>query len=80
MKVAQHKGNKPQHNEIKQRRIKTIPKGKNRQAESCVQSTYTYDVRQRISTGLQTDTRRLNRETNEGNDGDTSGATETMIR
>ncbi len=27
-----------------------------------------------------TDTRRLNRETNEGNEGDTGGATETMIR
>ncbi len=26
------------------------------------------------------DTRRLNRETNEGNEGDTGGATETMIR
>ncbi len=27
-----------------------------------------------------TDTRRLNRETNEGNEGDTGGATETTIR
>ncbi len=27
-----------------------------------------------------TDIRKLNRETNEGNEGDTGGATETMIR
>ncbi len=27
-----------------------------------------------------TDTRRINRETNEGNEGDTGGATETVIR
>ncbi len=35
--------------------------------------------RQRISTGLQTQGE-LYRETNEGNEGDTAGATETMIK
>ncbi len=52
-----------------------------RQAEDC------YTVKHHTHTGRKTtdqhrtaDTRRLDRETNEGNEGDTGGATETMIR
>ena len=40
---------------------------------------YSHNIRQRISTGLQTQGE-LYRETNEGNEGDTAGATETMIK
>ncbi len=40
---------------------------------------HTTHERQRISTGLQTQGE-LYRETNEGNEGDTAGATETMIK
>ncbi len=55
MKVAtQMQKNVWFNNNIKQR-TKTTPKGKNRQAERCVQLTLqTHNVRQRISTGLQT--------------------------
>ncbi len=73
------------NNKIKQRRTKTTPKGKNKQAgrrlehsqhETHVTKTH---ERQRISTRLQTQGE-LYRETNEGNEGDTAGATETMIK
>ncbi len=72
------------NNKIKQRRTKTTPKGKNKQAEDwstvkhLTHMTWTHE-RQRISTRLQTQGE-LYRETNEGNEGDTAGATETMIK
>ncbi len=74
------------NNKIKQR-TKTTPKGKNKQAGRQAEDWSTVNMkthmtktheRQRISTGLQTQGE-LYRETNEGNEGDTAGATETMI-
>ncbi len=72
------------NNKIKQT-TKTHPKGKNKQAGRRLEHsnmkthmTKTHQ-RQRISTGLQTQGE-LYRETNEGNEGDTAGATETMIK
>ncbi len=72
------------NNKIKQR-TETTPKGKNKQAGRRLEHsqhethmTKTHE-RQRISTGLQTQGE-LYRETNEGNEGDTAGATETMIK
>ncbi len=56
--------------------------GKNKQGGRRLehsQTLNTHDVRQRISTGLQTQGE-LYRETNEDNEGDTAGATETMIK
>ncbi len=44
-----------------------------------VQSNITYTQYKTMNQHRTTDTRRLNRETNEGNEGDTGGATETMI-
>ncbi len=75
------------NNKIKQR-TKTTPKGKNKQAGRQTEDWSTVNMkthmtktheRQRISTGLQTQGE-LYRETNEGNEGDTAGATETMIK
>ncbi len=43
------------------------------------QSNITYTERKTIDQHRITDTKRLNRETNKGNEGDTGGATETMI-
>ncbi len=49
-----------------------------REAENC--STINIHTRRKTTDQHRTaDTRRLNRETNEGNEGDTGGATETMI-
>ncbi len=50
----------------------------NRQAEDWC--TVKHDTRKATDQNRTADTRRLNRETNEGNEGDTGGATETMIR
>ncbi len=45
--------------------------------EKCI---FNNEIKQRTTDQHKTaDTRRLNRETNEGNEGDTGGATETMI-
>ncbi len=44
-----------------------------------VQSNITYTERKTMNQHRITDTKRLNRETNKGNEGDTGGATETMI-
>ncbi len=41
--------------------------------------TITHTRRKTTDQHMTADTRRLNRETNEGNEGDTGGATETMI-
>ncbi len=74
------------NNNIKQRRTKTTPKGKNKQAgrrleHSQTQNSHvTYDTRKTTDQHRTADTRRLYRETNEGNEGDTAGATETMIK
>ncbi len=72
------------NNKIKQRRTKTTPKGKNKQAEdwSTVkhETHMTLDTRKTTDQHRTADTRRLYRETNEGNEGDTAGATETMIK
>jgi len=64
------------NNEIKQR-TKTTRRGKQTGRELC-----TLNMPTRLKTTNQhktADTRRLNWETNEGNVGDTGGATETMI-
>ncbi len=74
------------NNKVKQKN-KNHPEGEKqagRQAEDwstvkhLTHMTWTHE-RQRISTGLQTQGE-LYRETNEGNEGDTAGATETMIK
>ncbi len=53
-----------------------------RQAEdwSTVNMKLTWDTRKTTDQHRTADTRRLYRETNEGNEGDTAGATETMIK
>ncbi len=74
------------NNKVKQNKEQKPPRrGKtSRQAEDwstvkhLTHMTWTHE-RQRISTGLQTQGE-LYRETNEGNEGDTAGATETMIK
>ncbi len=72
------------YNKIKQRRTKTTPKGKNKQAGRKAEDWCTVNMKhsQRKTTDQHrtADTRRLHRETNEGNEGDTAGATETMIK
>ncbi len=54
------------NNKIKQRRTKTTPKGKNKQAGRRLehsQTLNTHDERQRISTGLQTQGDYIGRQT-----------------
>ncbi len=65
------------------KRTKTTLRGK-KQAGRCTgaQSNMTLsnkDTRKTTDQHRTADTRRINRETNEGNEGDTGGATETMI-
>ncbi len=62
------------NNKIKQDEQKP-PEGEKQpgRQRTAVQPTYTTDQHRTA------DTRRLNRETNEGHEGDTGGATETMI-
>ncbi len=70
------------NNKINKKFTKTSPKGKNRQAgrqATVTQSNITHTERKTTDQHRTIDTRRLNRETNEGNEGDTGGATETMI-
>ncbi len=67
------------NNKIKQR-TKTTPKGKNRQAGRVNITHSIKDTRTTTDQHRTADTRRLYRETNEGNEGDTAGATETMIK
>ncbi len=70
-------GNQVFNNKDKQ---KTTRRGKTgRQAENCCAVNITHTRRKTTDQHWTTDTRRLNRETNEGNEG-TGGATETMIR
>ncbi len=64
------------NNEIK-RRTKTTQRGKQTGRELCTRNIHTR--RKTTNQHKTADTRRLNRETNEGNEGDTGGATETMI-
>ncbi len=45
-----------------------------------MQFNITHTRRKTMDQHRTTDTKRLNRETNEGNEGDTGGASETMIR
>ncbi len=66
------------------KRTKTTPKGKNKQAGRRLEHSQTFnshdmDTRKTTDQNRTADTRRLYRETNEGNEGDTAGATETMI-
>ncbi len=69
------------NNKIKQRRTKTIRRGKtNRQAEDWCTVNMKHSRRKTTDQHRTADTRRLYRETNEGNEGDTAGATETMIK
>ncbi len=70
------------NNKIKQRATKTTPKGENRQAgrELLHSQHNTHTLTKDNDQHKTTDTRGLNRETNEGNEGDTGGATETTIR
>ncbi len=58
---------------------KNLPEGKKKQATTVTQSNITHTGRKTMDQHGTTGTRRLNRETNEGNEGDTGGATETMI-
>ncbi len=51
-----------------------------RQAENCGAVNITHKRRKTTDQHRTTDTRRLNRETNEGSEGNTGGASETMIR
>ncbi len=70
-------------NELLKNKNKQKPaqKGKNRrQAGDCCTVNITHTQRKTMDQHRTTDTRRLNRDTNEGNKGDTGGATETMIR
>ncbi len=72
------------NNKIKQKN-KNHPEGEKkqagRQAEDWSNMTHSIkDTRKTTDKHRTADTRRLNRETNEGNEGDTGGATETMIR
>ncbi len=67
------------------KRTKTTPKGKNKQAGRRLEHSQTFnshdmDTRKTTDQHRTADTRRLYRETNEGNEGDTAGATETMIK
>ncbi len=67
------------------KRTKTTPKGKNKQAGRRLEHSQTFnshdmDTRKTTDQNRTADTRRLYRETNEGNEGDTAGATETMIK
>ncbi len=73
------------NNKTKQRTTKTTPKGKNKQAGRRLEHSQTFnshdmDTRKTTDQHRTADTRRLYRETNEGNEGDTAGATETMIK
>ncbi len=73
------------NNKIKPRRTKTTPKGKNKQAGRRLEHSQTFnshdmDTWKTTDQHRTADTRRLYRETNEGNEGDTAGATETMIK
>ncbi len=71
------------NNKIKQRRTKTTPKGKGRQAgrqRTTEQANMKPTRCKTMDQNRTTDTRRLNRETNKGNEGDIGGATEAMIR
>ncbi len=68
------------NNTIKQKN-KNHPRGKKQagRQKTVAQSTVSHSIT--LSHEHRTaDSRRLNRETNEGNEGDTGGATETMIR
>ncbi len=73
------------NNKTKQR-TKTTPKGKNKQAGRRLEHSQTWNTHTTLDTRKTTDqhrtadTRRLYKETNEGNEGDTAGATETMIK
>ncbi len=67
------------NNKIKQRRTKATPEGEKQTGrELCKLNIHTQ--RKTTDQHRTTDTRRLNRETNKSNEGDTGGATETMIR
>ncbi len=73
------------NNKMKQMNNKNHPEGEKqagRQAEdwSTVNMELTWDTRKTTDQPRTADTRRLYRETNEGNEGDTAGATETMIK
>ncbi len=73
------------NNKTKQRTTKPPRRGKtSRQAEdwSTVkhETPITLNTRKTTNQHRTADTRRLYRETNEGNEGDTAGATETMIK
>ncbi len=75
------------NNKVKQMNNKNHPEGEKqagRRAEdwSTVkhETHMTYNTRKTTDQHRTADTRRLYRETNEGNEGDTAGATETMIK
>ncbi len=63
------------NNQIKQR-TKMTQRGKQTGRELCTLNIHTRKTTDQYKTA---DTRRQNWETNEGNEGDTGGATETMI-
>ncbi len=75
---TQVQANRVFNNKIKTKMNKNHPEGEKQTGrELCTVHIHT---RHKTTDQHRTaDTRRLNRETNEGNEGDTGGATETMI-
>ncbi len=72
------------NNKMKQMNNKNHPEGE-KQAGRRLEHSQTFnshdmDTRKTTDQHSTVDTRRLYRETNEGNEGDTAGATETMIK
>ncbi len=74
-------GNRVFNNKIKTKMNKNHSEGeKHAGRQRTVAVNITHTRRKTTDQHRTTDTRRINRETNEGNEGDTGGATETMIR
>ncbi len=69
------------NNRMKLKKNKNQPEGEKQatRKRTVTQSNITHTGRKTTDQHRTTDTRRLNRESNEGNEGDKGGATETMI-
>ncbi len=70
------------NNKVKQMNNKNHPEGEKQagRQKTGAQSNIKHSRRKTTDQHRTADTRRLYRETNEGNEGDTAGATETMIK
>ncbi len=69
------------NNKVKQMNNKNHPEGeKNKQAGRRLEHSQTFTRRKTTDQPRTADIRRLYRETKEGNEGETAGATETMIK